>query len=103
MLKFVHMKKFVEGVYDSKRLYRQNSTKRRTLALYKASRMDVLASSERMVEHEKATQMRELYIRARYHDSEEMGNDEVKLARALLADIREQVEAQRELNRINMM
>ena len=56
---------------------------------------DVLEASEKLPASGEAERLRELYIRARYHDSEEMSDAAVEEANALLARIKEQAEAPR--------
>ncbi|MCR5558107.1 MAG: hypothetical protein K6F75_11185 [Butyrivibrio sp.] len=56
---------------------------------------DVLEASEGKTDIGKAAQLRELYIKARYHDAKEMSADEVEHARNLLADIRQEIEENR--------
>ncbi len=56
---------------------------------------DVLEAAERLPASGEAQRLRELYIRARYHDAEEMSDAAVEEANALLARIREQAEARR--------
>jgi len=56
---------------------------------------DVLEAAERLPASGEAQRLRELYIRARYHDSEEMSDAEVEEANALLTRIREHFEARR--------
>ena len=54
---------------------------------------DVLKASDGLSAAGEAERLRELYIRARYHNSEEMSDAEADEAKALLASIREQIEA----------
>ncbi|MBO4831639.1 MAG: hypothetical protein J5569_04085 [Oscillospiraceae bacterium] len=54
---------------------------------------EVLEASEGLAAPAEAERLRELYIRARYHDSEEIGGAEVREAKTLLALIREKTEA----------
>ncbi len=56
---------------------------------------DVLAASGSLTAPGEAQRMRELYIRARYHNSEEMSDAEVEEAKTLLAHIREELEARK--------
>lgn len=53
---------------------------------------DVLDAADRMTASGEAERLRELYIRARYHNSEEMSDEEVEEAKKLLAFIRERTE-----------
>ena len=55
---------------------------------------DVLMASEGHDYYDESRQLRELYIRARYQDAIEMTNAEVDRAKALLKDIRGQLESQ---------
>ena len=54
---------------------------------------DVLKASDGLPAAGEAERLRELYIRARYHSAVEMSEAEVDEAKALLASIREQIEA----------
>ena len=56
---------------------------------------DVLEASEGKTDIDRAKQLRELYIRARYQDAEEMSAEDVEHAKALLADIRQEIEEKR--------
>ncbi len=56
---------------------------------------DVLEAAGQLPASGEAERLRELYIRARYHDAEEMSDAAVEEANALLARIREQAEARR--------
>ena len=54
---------------------------------------EILEASGRLPAPAEAERLRALYIRARYHNSEEMSDAEANEAKALLASIREQIEA----------
>lgn len=56
---------------------------------------DVLTAAGSLAAPGEAERLRDLYIRARYHDSEEMSDAEVEEANALLTRIREHFEARR--------
>ncbi len=56
---------------------------------------DVLEASDSLMALDGSERLRELYIRARYHDSEEMSDAEVEEAETLQRNIREQLAAEK--------
>ncbi len=53
---------------------------------------EITRSASDFVSPDKAKELRELYIRARYHDDQELSKEDVKLAKALLTEMREELE-----------
>ena len=55
---------------------------------------EVMAESVGLAAHDKGEELRALYIRARYRDADQLSDAEVETAKALLDDIREEIETQ---------
>ena len=53
-----------------------------------------MTASGAIAAREDASQLRALYIRARYRDADELGDEEVRQAEALLLRIMEQIQAE---------